>query len=80
MTPCFAYMTLWMILPQNLAKQALAKAALIRSNKAADTTTSNILDVVGEEGWKIQEGARLTAAYAFVSAQRAAIGIGADLA
>ena len=77
MTPCFGYMALWMILPRNLAKCALAQAALLRNTPNPDTF-ADIMDVIGDQGWQLQEGARIKAAYNFVSCPLATIG--SDLA
>ena len=67
MAPCFAYMALWMIVGGNLAKLCLAQAALLR-NTPDPSMTANILDVVASDsGWRLEEGARLKAAYNFVS-------------
>ena len=62
MVPSFAYLGLWQLLLNNLARLALAKAALDRSGD----TKADIMEIIGDNGWRIQEGARIRCAYEFV--------------
>ena len=68
-----------MMLPPGLARMALYHAALLRSQQSQEAT-ANILDVISDDGWALQEGARLKTAYSFVADEWSHDGIRAELA